>query len=79
MTFRRTFTAPVRSIAEHTARQYVSGFGDNVVFQEISLGWFILLSGSWESIFVGMEKPDDLKVGDVIDVTLAKRPAETPR
>jgi hypothetical protein len=35
-------------------------------------GWFMLLEGSWEWLFVGAEKPD-FAPGDRVKITIAKR------
>lgn len=39
------------------------------VFDTENLGWFIVLTGSWEALYVGQEPPD-LKVGDRVEVII---------
>ena len=39
---------------------------------KISLGWFVLLSGSHEKLYMGEHKPDDLKVGDQVRITIER-------
>lgn len=39
----------------------------------VSLGWFVLFEGSWESIFLGFEEPKDLAVGQEVDILLCPK------
>jgi hypothetical protein len=36
------------------------------------MGWFMLLEGSWESLYVGETEPKNLKVGDDVVVIIKK-------
>lgn len=36
-------------------------------------GWYMLLEGSWEKLYVGMDKPD-FAVGDRVKLTIEKMP-----
>lgn len=71
MTERFLIPATITAIEERKSRDYVSGVGETAVFQEISLGWSLFLTGSHEAIHVGMDKPD-LKVGDKMKITIEK-------
>lgn len=63
----------VKRVFEHKERNYVTGFGENAVFMEVSQGWFLALDDSYEAVFVGKERPK-LDVGDKIRVTFEKVP-----
>lgn len=41
-------------------------------FEYESQGWFMLLEGSWESIYVGDTKPLDFEKGNFVTVTIEK-------
>ena len=47
------------------------------VFDREKLGWFLLLLGSHEKLFLGWEKPE-LKTGDKVRITIAKEPVAQP-
>lgn len=66
------FETTVKRIEERSriVRGY-KGKDDKVVFESEKLGWFIVLTGIWEALCVGDEKPD-LKVGDVVEVIIRK-------
>lgn len=85
MSFLVSFKAPVVSV-EHkqpllrSERTRAIGPDGKPEVRELrqDLGWFIRLEGSWESIHVGMEKPD-LQVGQMMHVTLrAEAPEPAP-
>lgn len=59
------------NIEERFRTEYVSGYGSATVFNQVSLGWFILYEGSWEAIHVGYDKPS-WKVGDKVKITMEK-------
>ena len=46
----------IESVEERFETVYVSGFGENVVNNQISLGWFVRLRGS-TAVFVGIRQP----------------------
>ena len=39
--------------------------------EEEDIGWYMLLEGSWEYLFIGMEEPKGFRVGDEVEVTIA--------
>jgi hypothetical protein len=63
------FGAKLKRIEERFREKWLSGHGDTSKFEKISIGWFIHLEGSWESLFIGYEKPD-LNVGDNVIITI---------
>lgn len=67
------YTIPTRAVDvfEKTDRVYASGLGDKANFVEVSRGWFVLLEGSWEALYLGPEKPG-LVAGDKVKITLEK-------
>jgi hypothetical protein len=61
-------------VTEVTFRQrqsYKDGVGAAATFEEIPLGWFVYMEGSYEALHVGMDKPD-LEPGDKIKITVEK-------
>lgn len=63
------FHAYVNKIEEKFVRTWVEGIGDKAEFKDVSIGWYLHLSGSWESIYIGKEKPSMVQ-GDQMIVTL---------
>lgn len=61
----------VVKIEEKFTRDYVSGFGYSTEYANRSLGWFVYLKGSYEALFLGMEKPS-FGHGDKIRITFEK-------
>lgn len=45
--------------------------GDEIKTKYEDKGWFILLEGSWEALYVGEEEPKGFRVGDEVEVTIA--------
>jgi len=43
------------------------------VFTKKTLGWFVHFEGSYESLFVGYEKPIDLDLGSEVDILIVPR------
>jgi hypothetical protein len=46
---------------------------DKIHSEEEDMGWFMLLEGSWESLYIGETKPEEFKVGDRVEVTIARK------
>jgi len=44
--------------------------GEKFCSEEEDRGWFMLLDGSWESLYVGSEKPDGFAIGDEVEVII---------
>lgn len=61
-------TARVRAVVESTTAEYVSGYGKDAVFRNVSLGWWIHFDGNW-SMCVGAEKPK-ISAGDTVRITI---------
>lgn len=66
-----TFVAPVASLTEE--KQKVNWHKVDGTWQcdEVSIGWFMRLEGSWEKMNMGGVRPD-IAVGDKIKVTMEK-------
>lgn len=61
----------VDRIEEHFEDYYISGVGANAKFKRMSKGWFMLLAGSHEAIYVGETCPD-FKVGGSIEIVFRR-------
>lgn len=59
------------SVTERFVRQHISGVGDQAKFQDTSLGWYLLMEGSYEALYLGNEKPPFVS-GDPIRITIEK-------
>lgn len=68
------YTIPTRVRAVEQLRRIcrVNKVGDEVVSQEEVLGWFVLLEGSHEHLFLGMERPS-LEPGQRVNVIIEPR------
>jgi len=42
-------------------------------FEYEDMGWFMLLEGSWEYLYVGKESPEGLSVGDEVEVVIKRK------
>lgn len=60
------------SLEERFGRHYVSGVGNDAIFEKVSLGWYAIFDGSRESLYFGTEKPWFDK-GDKIKVTFQRQ------
>lgn len=62
---------PVMRVEERQHTHYVQGHGESAVFHNVSLGFFLILFGSYEALYVGNEPPD-IKIGDTVTITITK-------
>jgi hypothetical protein len=54
------------------ARGWKIGPGDDDAnFEYENMGWFMLLEGSWEYLYIGDTEPASFRVGDEVEVTIA--------
>jgi hypothetical protein len=53
-------------------RQEKVGDRTEWVYDDVSLGWFVVLANSREKTHFGMERPDDVAVGDLFEVSFRK-------
>jgi hypothetical protein len=74
---RYRFFDTVLRVEERSRRLWVSGVLNEAKFEEQSTGWWVIFSGGRDAQFFGMQEPD-LKAGDVVDITIMKRPSEDP-
>lgn len=58
---------------EHFTDVYKAGWGKDAVFSKVSLGWFLLLEGSHEALYLGRDQPA-LASGDCVSITIQKEP-----
>lgn len=68
-TLKVKFVARVVKVTEHKYNQWIKGIGNEAEFNEISLGWFVTLENSHESIFIGWLKPQ-IRVGSIATITI---------
>ena len=47
--------------------------GDEIKTEYEDRGWYMLLEGSWESLFIGFEEPEGIAVGDEVEVLIQKK------
>jgi hypothetical protein len=47
--------------------------GETFCTEEQDRGWFMLLDGSWESLYVGETAPEGFKVGDEVEVIIQRK------
>lgn len=71
MTFAIRINARVVEVFERKRKIWISGTGQDAVFNEVSDGWFVRYEGSFEALHVGEEKPD-LAVGDTVTISFRK-------
>lgn len=68
---RYIFYTTVIEVFEKFQPVYQGGIGDDSIFKDKSMGWFIHFVGSWEALHVGPDKPD-MEKGDKVKITLEK-------
>jgi hypothetical protein len=66
------FTTKVKSVTERTRDHFKGLDKDATIERTESLGWFLHLDGSWESLFLGFEEPG-LKAGDDVEIVIRKQ------
>jgi hypothetical protein len=47
---------------------------DKICTEEENIGYYLLLEGSWEFLYIGEEEPE-LKVGDDVEIIIQRRVA----
>lgn len=67
----------VLDVEHRFKRVHVTGAGADAIFKNISIGWFVLLKGSWEALYLGAEQPD-LVAGDRVRILISKDQAPCP-
>jgi hypothetical protein len=66
------FISIVSQVTERFKSVYQHGVGKDAVFTNESLGWYVHLRDSYESFYVGREKPDLLE-GNLVSITIEKQ------
>jgi hypothetical protein len=74
VTFSRVYQARIVAIEHKTRTGKAVRVGDDDwrIYRE-DLGWFVTLEG-FVSLFVGSERPDDIEVGQTVEVVLRSTP-----
>lgn len=69
-----TLFTTVSAIEEKFIQKHISGAGKDAVFQQVSDGWFALLDGFNDWIFLDVLPPltDELTTGDKVAITIQK-------
>lgn len=62
------FSSVVTALSEKHDKHYMRGVGKEAEFRQTSRGWFVKLANSYESLFIGLEKPN-IKIGDIATIT----------
>jgi hypothetical protein len=44
--------------------------GDEIKTEYEDRGWYVLMEGSWEALYVGEEEPPGLKEGDDVEIII---------
>jgi hypothetical protein len=66
------FYSRVKKVEEKKRLKRAWKEGDIVCTEEENLGWFLLLEGSWEYLYVGIGEPE-FKVGDEVSVIIKRK------
>jgi hypothetical protein len=64
------FKAKVVKVEERFNKEWIMGAGENAIFKKVSMGWYVQLAGSWESLFVGATAPD-IDIGDIAMIRIS--------
>jgi hypothetical protein len=64
------YTTVVR-VENRVSKKYSHGVGENAVFTDTSLGYYVVFDGSHEAIHVGYEPPD-FRTGDRVKITFER-------
>jgi hypothetical protein len=48
----------------------VTKFGDDINWEYEDVGWFVQFHGSYEALFVGKDRPDELEEGQKVEITI---------
>lgn len=67
----------VKKLEEHFTQKNWRKDGNDTLFDNVSLGWYVLMEGSREHLFVGPTKPEGLEVGDTVFIIIAKKGAKS--
>ena len=67
------FKAKVKSL--ESKRRALSAHKHPTVENEVvwvyeDIGWFVTFEGSWEALFVGMDRPTDLEPGTEVEISI---------
>jgi hypothetical protein len=71
MMLRYTIPTRVRSVDRITRLSSARKVGEDVLAVHDDLGWYVLLEGSHEHLYLGHEEPE-LRAGDLVRVTIER-------
>jgi hypothetical protein len=72
------FYSKVKKVENKTRIKRAWKEENKICTEEENLGYYLLLDGSWESLYIGEEEPE-LKVGDNVEVIIQKRKVNEPK
>lgn len=61
----------VAELFEHQRHVRSTKIGNEVVSSYAKVGWFVRFEGSYEALFMGLDRPD-LNVGDTVEIRIRK-------
>lgn len=67
---RIVYFTKVTKVFRHNPVTSGAKVGDEVKFVTEDRGWFVLMEGSQEAIHVGMEEPNNIRIGQQVKATL---------
>ncbi len=62
----------IKAIEERHNKLWQSGVGPDAVFHKVLLGWFLVTTAG--TFHFGTDKPDDLAVGDTVEIRFRRKP-----
>ena len=62
--------ATVKDLVFKKRAAKVTRVGDDINWEYEDIGWFVQFYGSYEALFVGKDRPDDLEVGQKVEITI---------
>jgi len=67
------FYSRIKEISERQRLVRAWKEGDESRTEMKNMGYYMLLEGSWESLYVGETKPDGLEVGDEVEIIIQRK------
>jgi len=67
------FYSKVKELAPRNKIVRSYRIGDDVECEVQDMGWYMLLEGSWEALYVGTTQPEGLSVGDEVEVVIRRK------
>jgi hypothetical protein len=67
------FYSKVKELSSRSKLVRSYKIGDDVECEMQDMGWYMLLEGSWEALYVGTTQPEGLTVGDEVEVVIRRK------